>query len=137
MSDSIFKKLVNALFQLSGSRAMPNYNGQILGVTLINEQTVVSPVNGYLRVHAVVTDNGGEDNEVNIAVSSTNRIVTTQGKNNGNWIDFLFPVQKGVSYRFGFLNIQTARYDIFPLVGGGLTAFVRWLKRGFGEVQYA
>ena len=130
------KKLINALFQMSGSRAMPNYNGQISGVTLVNKQTVVSPVNGYLRVHGEVSDNGGEDNEVNVTISSTNRIVTTQGKNNGNWIDFLFPVQKGVSYEFGFLNIQTARYDIFPLVGGGLRAFLRWLKRGFGEVCY-
>ena len=130
------KKLINALFQLRGSRAMPNYNGQISGVTLVNEQTVVSPVNGYLRVHGEVSDNGGEDNEVNVTISSTNRIVTTQGKNNGNWIDFLFPVQKGVSYEFGFLNIQTARYDIFPLVGGGLRALLRKLCRGFGEVCY-
>ena len=131
------KSLVEKLFQLSGSQAMPNYNGQISGVTLVNGQTVVSPVNGYLRVHAVVTDNGGGNNEVNVTISSTNRIVTTQGKNNGNWIDFLFPVQKGVSYEFGFLDIQTARYDIFPLVGGGLRAFWRWLKRGFGEAAYA
>ena len=131
-----FKKLQNALFQLSGSRAMPNYNGQISGVTLVNKQTVVSPVNGYLRVHGEVSDNGGEDNEVNVTISSTNRIVTTQGKNNGNWIDFLFPVQKGVSYEFGFLNIQAARYDIFPLVGGGLRALLRKLFGVFGEVCY-
>lgn len=135
MSDSMYKKLVNALFKLSGSQAMPNYNGKISGVTLVNNQSVTAAVNGYLLVHAEVSDTNAI-NDVSVTLSNSDRIVTTQGNREGNWVDFLFPIQKGVTYVFNFLNIQTARYDIFPLVGGGLTAFWRKLFGVFEEVCY-
>lgn len=112
-----YKTLQNALFKLSGGQAMPNYNGKISGVALNNNQSVTAPVNGYFLVHAVVSDTNAI-NDVSVTLSNSDRITTTQGCREGNWVDFLLPIQKGMTYVFRFLNIQTARYDIFPLVGG-------------------
>ena len=128
-----YKTLQNALFKLSGGQAMPNYNGKISGVTLNNNQSVTAPVNGYFLVHAEVSDTNAI-NDVSVTLSNSDRITTTQGCREGNWVDFLLPIQKGMTYVFGFLNIQTARYDIFPLVGGGINRLLSlaqsWIRGG-------
>lgn len=55
MSDSIYKKLTNALFQRSGSRAMPNGNLKInIPIEPGNSKTTyVAPDNGFIRLRAL------------------------------------------------------------------------------------
>ena len=55
MSDSIYKKLINALFQMSGSRAMPNGSLKInIPIEPGNSKiTYVAPDNGFIRLRAL------------------------------------------------------------------------------------
>lgn len=47
------------------------------------------------------------------------------------------PVNKGRSIHIGFWSVtEDIVLRFVTSIGGGLTAFCRWLKRGFGEVAY-
>lgn len=131
------KKLINALFQLSGSRAMPNYSSGTINGELINEETnLVAPFDGYLLLHSVVSSENPTNNELSLTDNQSNtRLITTQGLIAGNWIDFVAPVRKGCSYAVRMIESHSGSYSFFKLVGA-LRAFLRKLFGMFGEVCY-
>lgn len=116
-----YKTLQNALFQLSGSRAMPNFSSDQVTSTLTNEEeNLVAPFDGYLLLHSVVNKINPTNNELSITdVQSNTRLITNQGVFSGNWIDFIVPVRKGYSYTVRMIACESGLYSFFKLVGGG------------------
>lgn len=133
MSDSIYKKLVNALFKLSGGQAMPEI-GEIATVSVVGDLTYTAPADGYISLSALGQTSDWKRVSLQIDVIDFLIQGTSQYFASG-WI----PVKKGQSVKVSLKNgsNDVAGSLIFmKLVGGGLTAFLRWLKRGFGEVCY-
>ena len=130
MSDSIYKKLTNALFKLSGGQAMPKYSSPI---EHSGSGTYVAPYDGYIQIHGVA---GAELDEAQLSINDI-RIANLIAVVAGNWLDFIVPVHKGDNCLVGITGSGSlANVRFYKTFGGGLTAFLRWLKRGFGEVQY-
>ena len=125
-----FKTLQNALFQMSGSRAMPNYSSSIEHSGI---GTYVAPYDGYIQVHTVA---GAEIDESQLSINNT-RIANLIALLGGNWLDFIVPVHKGDNC---LVNVTGENSSVivrfYKTVGGGLIAFCRKLCRGFGEVCY-
>ena len=115
------KSLINALFQMSGSRAMPNFSSDHVTSTLANGETnLVAPFDGYLLLHSVVNTISPTNNELSIEdVQSHTRLITNQGIIGGNWVDFIVPVRKGYSYTARMIECESGLYSFFKLVGGG------------------
>lgn len=115
------KQLINALFQMSGSRAMPHFSSDKVTNTLTNgEENLVAPFDGYLLLHSVVNKINPTNNELSITdVQSNTRLITNQGLTGGNWIDFIIPVRKGYSYTVRMIECESGLYSFFKLVGGG------------------
>lgn len=113
------KSLINALFQMSGSRAMPNYSSDTVTGSLSDGETdLVAPFDGYLHLHAIAESQ--TNNELSLMDNQSNtRLITTQGTNSGNWIDFVAPVRKGDSYQARVIECGSGSYRFFKLVGGG------------------
>ena len=135
MSDSIYKKLTNALFKLSGGQAMPNFSSAQVTSTLTNGETnLVAPFDGYLLLHSVVNTISPTNNELSITDTKSNtRLVTNQGLIAGNWVDFIVPVRKGYSYTVRMIECESGLYSFFKLVGGAkslLAQAVSWVRGG-------
>ena len=130
------KKLINALFQMSGSRAMPNFSSDQVTSTLTNEEAnLVAPFDGYLLLHSIVNKINPTNNELSITdVQSNTRLITNQGVFGGNWIDFIVPVRKGHSYTVRMIECESGLYSFFKLVGGAKSLFAQAVRcvRGGG-----
>lgn len=131
MSDNIYKKLVNALFKLSGGQAMPTHNYVALGAGI---STCTATFDGYLKTYLKTI--GTNAPWFNIAIYggiSTNLAPV-------NFVNAIscvcIPVRKGDTINFQTSECEIGDVQLFKLVGGGLTTFCCWLKRGFGEVAY-
>ena len=88
MSDSIYKKLVNALFKLSGGQAMPKYSSPI---EHSGNGTYAAPYDGYIQIHGAA---GAEGDETQLSINDI-RIANLIAVVAGNWLDFIVPVHKG------------------------------------------
>ena len=138
MSDSIYKKLVNALFQLSGSRAMPVPDANLattiyVGIATGNQNfDYIAPTDGYLCATA---NSSTENAELTITFGDMSTGVPAAAPGWG--LRCFAPLKKGTNCIVGTIGLASVNIKFYKLVGGGLTAFVRWLKRGFGEVCHA
>ena len=130
MSDSIYKKLTNALFKLSGTQAMPK--AQWTDISFTNN-TYTAPYACYLKIGFNVTI--AENPWFNVYI--TNGIsmnLPCVGFVNAQSSVFI-PLKKGDQVNLLYYGCEISLSQIFPLVGGGLTAFLRQFK--FWEVAYA
>ena len=116
MSDSIYKKLVNALFKLSGSQAMPSASSiTIISSDNTDEVTYVAPADGYVSLMTkYVTENGTiqlYDETVDFAFQTYKKDASTRMK-------FYIPVRKGDTIKKqGALTVDKMIFNY--LVGGG------------------
>lgn len=137
MSDSIYKKLINALFKLSGSQAMINRDDK-QSITVNATGTPVSfvaPKDGYIFVRALGAVNASE---VSVAGDYT---VLGGSTATSTYVGISTPIKKGEQATITIRSTQSQtisdyRAYFVALVGGELSAFLRWLNRGFGEVCY-
>lgn len=106
-----------------------NYNEQSTS-SVTSGQTFVSTINGYARLHAVTN---GANGELSVDFGVSDRLVTVQARQSGNWVDFLFPVAKGNTYRIQGSDLESATVTLFSLIGGGILALLSSL---FAEVAY-
>lgn len=127
------KNLLRVLFNLSGSQAMPKSTQKT--ITTVNRHLdYVAPDNGYV---CLTTSNAQADwKRLSLEYDSIDFL--TQGVTSyfgSGW----FPVKKGQTVLADLTSggsPVTGTLVFLKTVGGGLTAFCRWLKRGFGEVCY-
>ena len=121
------KSLINALFQLSGSRAMPST--ETVSVSQTYDNNHIAPADGYFTL-------GGEQALENGSylhgTSSGLALITSSLQGQG--AKLYIPAKKG-SNVFLFASQYTSSNISFTKLVGGLKAFLRWL-RGFGEVCY-
>lgn len=126
------QSLINALFKLSGAQAMPNARHSYQEFSGTGEnQSFVSPINGYLEVQST-------ESNARIALTGTASwmFVSTVDTGIGTCGVFL-PVAKGQNVTVWLTNGKNATLRWINLVGeGGLIAFCRLFKRGFGGVCY-
>ena len=120
------------------NQAMPGDTDVIVSAnpSSTNPVRFVAPSDGYVYVSDRGVNNQVSSLEVNHADFGP---FGTRSFGDGNSIiRLIFPVKKGRSVDINFSN--TALTDIVcrfrATIGGGLRAFLRWLKRGFGEVAY-
>lgn len=128
-----FKTLQNALFQLSGSRAMPNVSNTLRYDPRESPFTLTAPDDGYMCAEGVSIDAKNE-------ISINNSNVRSSQFSSQTWGARCFvPVHKGdqINVIYTGFNIQTAALYFTKLMGGGLRAFLRRLFGVCGEVQYA
>ena len=115
MSDSIYKKLVNALFQMSGSRAMPSANYIDLPLNSPHDtlKDYIAPCDGYLAVLTDDTNGWAEcrNDNVNFIYS----------RSNGDFPSAYIPVSKGqnVKYRLSQASSGYHYARFIKLMGGG------------------
>lgn len=122
MSDSIYKKLINALFKLSGEQAMPNGNLKI-NIPIepgSSKTTYVAPDNGFIKLRAL-------GHVTALEIDSNNQYGVLSGvegdvvSNNSLFL----PVKKGDSVGLLMrpqtgLEISSDRScDFYHLMGGG------------------
>lgn len=112
MSDSIYKKLVNALFKLSGGQAMPTGRRIVIyeGSGTVEDQTYTPTKNGYFCI-----DNYSPEPTARSFIQGAILSYVTQ---NGDRASIFLPVQKGqqVVYSASGSGQKTIRF--FDLVGG-------------------
>ena len=113
MSDGIYKKLVNALFKLSGGQAMPATSRIVIyeGSGTVEDQTYTPTKNGYFCV-----DNYSNEPTARSFIQGSILNYVTQS---GGRASIVLPVQKGqqVTYSASGSGNKTIRF--FDLVGGG------------------
>ena len=109
------KKLINALFQMSGSRAMPSANYIDLPLNSPHDtlKDYVAPCDGYLAVLTDDTDGWAECRNDNI-----NFIYS---RSNGDFPSAYMPVSKGqnVKYRLSQASNGYHHARFIKLMGGG------------------
>lgn len=128
------KSLINALFKMSGSQAMPVTTS---GMIEISGTTYVAPSAGYIHY----TRLGDGPGYIRINVNGVINQVIYGSEQNG-YKSVYVPVNKGdnitnISGSTSDTEIKSESKQFIKLVGGGLRAFCSWFKRGFGEVAYA
>lgn len=131
------KKLINALFQLSGSRAMPvpdeNSAVNVYEGTVTSNQNVnfVAPTDGYLCATA---NSNTESAELVITFGDMSTGVPAAAQGWG--LRCFAPLKKGTSCVVGTVGLASLNVKFYKLVGGGLRAFLRKLFGVCGEVCY-
>lgn len=114
------KKLINALFQLSGSRAMPIpdvrlavnvYEGNVTNNQNIN---FVAPTDGYLCATA---NSNTENSELTITFGDMSTGVPAASIGWG--LRCFAPLKKGTSCVVGTVGLASANVKFYKLVGGG------------------
>ena len=126
------KSLTGTLFKMSGGQAMPSANYIDLPLNSPHDtlKDYIAPCDGYLAVLTDDTNGWAEcrNDNVNFIYS----------RSNGDFPSAYIPVSKGqnVKYRLSQASSGYHYARFIKLIGGGLRAFLRWLKRGFGEVCY-
>lgn len=125
------KQLINALFKLSGTQAVPVTTG---GMVEIPGATYIAPSAGYLHYSRLSNGRGYLRINVNGVI---NQVI--YGSEQNGYKSLYIPVNKGdnVTEIFGSTTdteILSESKRFIKLVGGG---FLNFLKCLFGEVQYA
>ena len=129
MSDSIYKKLTNALFKLSGGQAMPS--AEVVSVSKTSDNNYVAPSDGYFTLDGEQAIGNGSYLH---GTSSGLALITASLQGQG--AKLYSPAKKGSTVFLFASQYTSSNISFTKLVGGGLTAFWRWLSRGFGEVCY-
>lgn len=108
------KSLINALFKLSGSQAMPKSQWTDLDT---ESSSIIAPSNGYLKL-LIHTDNA-DSPWFNASVNNCLSV-------NWNAVDFVggfsscfVPMKKGDTVSLFKSNCTFVAVQFFPLVGGG------------------
>lgn len=125
------KSLINALFKLSGSQAMPKTGDYITIGEGITQFTVSS--DGWLKVYSTTTNTTTP--WLNVSVNNGVGIVTPCNAFLEALTCLVMPVKKGDSITILYNGVTIGAVQLFKL-GGGLIASCRKLCRGFGEVCY-
>ena len=122
------KQLINALFQMSGSRAMPSE--QVISISPTADNNHVALADGYFTL-------GGEQALGNGSylhgTSSGLALITTSLSGQG--AKLYVPAKKGSNVFLFASQYTSSNISFTKLAGGRLRAFLRWLG-GFGEVCY-
>ena len=108
------KQLINALFKMSGSQAMPGvrHSYQDLNGTGY-DQTFVSPTNGYLEVQS-------NESNCRIALNSTTQWMFVSALDSGiGTCGTFLPVSKGQNITVWLTAGKTATLRWINLIGGG------------------
>ena len=132
MSDSIYKKLTNALFKLSGGQAMPNEQSNVITHSFSGLTNFVAPSDGYVCL--MVEDSNNTWYRLSLI---DNAISCIFNNNVGSYFGSgWFAVKKGATIQSSLNSGVIGVIKFISFVGGGLRAFLRKLYSGFGEVAY-
>lgn len=110
------KPLINALFQLSGSRAMPS--GTVVSQQTLNagSNIVISPCNGYAWLHA----SESEQSNAYASLESSGMTHLHQSPSSTHSYDCHIPVRKGSQIKAYISNFTgEKRLTFISTVGGG------------------
>ena len=111
MSDSIYKKLVNALFKLSGGQAMPNPDDRI---ELQNESTTyIAPSDGWFYTAQLLPQNS------RIFVSSNGVEVSSWSPAQNSVVSGGIPVAKGQTVTVEIPENASPFWTYFTKLVGG------------------
>lgn len=110
------KKLINALFQMSGSRAMPSPSHiNIINSDSTGEVAYVAPADGYV---SLVTKAVNENGTIQLYNETVNFAFQTYKKEAATRMKFYIPVRKGDTIKKqGSLTVDGMSFNY--LVGGG------------------
>ncbi len=109
------KQLINALFKLSGSQAMPKSDDSLVVAYSTTNQAYTAPYDGYL---CVVGNSNSDSSEI---VLTQNEISTgTTAAQNGWGVRQMMPLAKGQTANINFIGISTATIYFCRLIGGGI-----------------
>lgn len=116
MRDSIYKKLVNALFKLSGGQAMPKTGDYT--VIEKTETNFVIPYSGYLKVFSLTSNMNTP--WLNVTVNNSLAMILPCVNSLQGLSCVVLPVKKGDSISILSNGIQVDGIHLFKLVGGGI-----------------
>lgn len=89
MSDSIYKKLVNALFKLSGGQAMPDISS-IVNINIAGTYEYVAPDNGYVNIQ--ISNQASTWKRLSLVMDKVDLLDDSKST---YWASGWFPVRKG------------------------------------------
>lgn len=115
--------------KLLSSQCAMNVEGK---VSFSTDGSYVAPFDGFVRISGTSTM---PDGEIFIQDSTHDiRFLTMQSNIEGNWMQNIVPIKKGIQYLFGRTNSSATinGVDFFPFSGGGV--LVRFFK---AEVKHA
>ena len=115
MSDSIYKKLINALFQMSGSRAMPKTGDYITIGDGITQFTASS--DGWLKVYSTTTNTVTP--WLNVSVNNSLGMVIPCNAFLEALTCLVMPLKKGDQVTILYNGVTIGAVQLFKLVGGG------------------
>ena len=133
MSDSIYKKLTNALFKLSGGQAMPNEQSNVITHSFSESTSFIAPSDGYVCLR--VEDSRTTWYRLSLITNSMDYLFNNDaGAYFGSgW----FAVKKGATIESSLNSgVSGVIKFISSVGGGGLRAFCRKLFSVCGEVCY-
>ena len=129
-----FKTLQNALFQMSGSRAMPLRSSPT--VISNSASSFTATYDGWLYW---IVSASAQAAYISLKINGQNNQLPFDPDIGGNRT-MLVPIKKGDTATFDKSSLSSIAEEyrcFFKLVWGGLRGFLRCLSRGFGEVAYA
>lgn len=110
MSDSIYKKLTNAHFKLSGGQAMPNEQSNVITHIFTESTSFVAPSDGYVCL------------KVGASSNTWYRLLLIE-----NDLEYLFNSEAGAYFGSGWFAVKKGA-TIQSSLNSGVTGFIKFIS---------